>query len=86
MKIVIDTNVLMAGLLRDSVVRFVLTSTDFKFYLPDFSIGEIKKYEKELLIKSEYSKNELKSLMNYLLKNIKVIPKKRLLGNMYKAE
>jgi predicted nucleic acid-binding protein len=86
MKIVIDTNVLMAGLLKDSAVRFLLTSTNHRFYLPDFSIEEIKKYEIDLLKKSGYSKEELKSLMNFLLKNIKVIPKKRLIKYMSKAE
>jgi predicted nucleic acid-binding protein len=86
MKIVIDTNVLMAGLLKDSVVRFILTSTDFKFYLPDFSISEIKKYEKDLLTKSGYSKEELKSLMNYILKNINVIPRKQFIEHMQRAE
>ena len=37
MKIVIDTNVLMAGILKDSIVRKILLSDNFYFFsLSDF--------------------------------------------------
>jgi predicted nucleic acid-binding protein len=74
MKIVIDTNVLMAGLLKESVVRTILLSRNISFFLPEYALSEIKKYENELLTKSGYSKGELIFLMNSLLQNIKIVP------------
>jgi predicted nucleic acid-binding protein len=35
MKIVIDTNVLMAGVLKDSIVRAVLTFSECGFFIPE---------------------------------------------------
>ncbi|MEK6895447.1 MAG: PIN domain-containing protein [Nanoarchaeota archaeon] len=86
MKIVIDTNVLMAGLLKDSIVRIILSSENIKFFLPEYSINEIKKHEKELIEKSGYDKEELDALMNLLLENIDLVPQQEIRGYMKKAE
>lgn len=86
MRVVIDTNVLMAGLLKDSVVRTVLLSRNISFFLPEHALSEIKKHENELLTKSGYHKGELKFLLNSLLQNIKVVPQKMIKNFMEKAE
>ena len=86
MKIIIDTNVLMAGLIKDSIVRTVLLTKDIKFFLPEFAIQEIKKYEPELLKKSGYTKKEFKTMMNLLLEKIKIIPKSMISESMIRAE
>ena len=41
MKIVIDTNVLMAGLIKNSIVRTILFSKNIEFFLPEYSINEM---------------------------------------------
>jgi len=43
MKIIIDTNVIIAGMLKDSIVRFIIYSSNFKFFLPKYAIFEIRK-------------------------------------------
>ena len=86
MKIVIDTNVLMAGLLKDSIVRAMLLSKNIKFFIPEHALDEIRKYEDELLKKSGYAKKQLKSLMNYLLENVKIIPSSITKNHLKKVE
>lgn len=86
MKLVIDTNVLMAGLLKDSIFRIILFSPNFKFFIPEYALLEIKKYESELIKKSGYSEDELTTLMNLLLRNVKTIPKPRIKKFMKQAE
>ena len=86
MKIIIDTNVLMAGLIKDSTVRAILLTKDIKFFLPEFAIGEIRKYEPDLLKKSGYTKKEFKTMMNLLLEKIRIIPKSNISEFMIKAE
>lgn len=86
MKIVIDTNILMAGLLKDSIVREILVSKNFKFFLPEYAIGEVKKYKKELCEKSRYTEKEFEKLFSYLLENIKIVPKTEVNLYMKKAE
>ncbi len=86
MRIVIDTNVLMAGLLKDSIVRKILVSEKINFFIPDYALKEVYKYKKELCIKSGYTQKEFDYLVNLLLENIKIVPLKILKKYMIKAE
>jgi predicted nucleic acid-binding protein len=43
MRLVIDTNVLIAALLKDSTIRLLLLSPKFTFYLPRYSFKEVEK-------------------------------------------
>ncbi len=86
MKVVLYTNVLMAGLLRDSTVRSIIILSSVDFFLPEYSISEIKKYESYLLDKSGYSLEEFKKLMNFLLEKIKIIEKEEIKPFMKQAE
>ena len=72
MKVVIDTNVLMAALISDSVVRRLLASRKITFYLPEFALGEVEKYKEELKSKAGYSEAEFQQLKNLLLENIAI--------------
>jgi len=74
MKIVIDTNVIMAGLLKESDVRGLLASKKIDFFIPFYAVSEIRKYERYLLKKSKYNKEDFEFLFNSLLENIKIIP------------
>ncbi len=79
MKIVIDTNVLIAGLLKDSIIRSILMlNSEIKFFLPEFSLSEIKKYEDVLCSKAGYTKRQLNELLTILLSNIKLVSKKEI--------
>jgi len=70
MRIVIDTNILMTGLIKDSIIREILISNTIKFYLPDKAIEEIKKHKIELIKKSGYTEIEFDKLLTYLLEEI----------------
>ena len=86
MKIVIDTNILMAGLLKNSIVREILLSKNIDFFIPYQAIEEIKKYKKYLCKKSSYNEEEFEILLNYLLENIKTVPKIKIKAYMAEAE
>ena len=76
MRLIVDTNILISGLIRDSITRRILLNPKFEFYLPDFSLSEIKKYLPEISKKSGLSAKEVKELLNSLLDNFYVIPLK----------
>ena len=82
----IDTNVLIAGLLRESIVREILLSENIKFFLPDYSLIEINKYKKDLCEKSDYSEEEFDLMLECLLENIELIPKEEIKGYMEEAK
>jgi len=74
MNVVVDTNVLMAGLLKDSITRKVLVNKDINFYTPEFAIDEIEEYKQYLINKSELSKEEFEELFELIIENINIIP------------
>ena len=44
MKVVVDTNRILAALIRDGLSRKVVTSGSFDLYSPDYILDEISKY------------------------------------------
>jgi len=41
MKIIIDTNVLISSLLKDSITRELILNDSFDFYLPEIVMSEV---------------------------------------------
>ena len=85
MKVVIDTNVFMAAMISDSVVRRLLSSRKIIFYLPEFALDEVEKYKEELKAKSGYSEEEFQQLKTLLLENIAIVPKDLVKKHMKEA-
>lgn len=73
-RFVIDTNVLISALIKDSFTRAVLLYSGFEFYYPEISLMEIKKYEKMILKKTGLKIKEFRSLFSTLLRKIKIVP------------
>jgi|APSaa5957512576_1039674.scaffolds.fasta_scaffold45867_3 predicted nucleic acid-binding protein len=73
MKIVIDTNILIAGLLKDSTVRRILFSKKIDFFIPEQAILEVKKYEKYLCKKAGYNDETFWFMFNSILDHINLI-------------
>ncbi len=74
MKLIIDTNVLISSLLKDSTTRQLLLNESFEFYLPEIVIIELKKYLLYIIQKSGITEDEIKNLLNALLENLKLVP------------
>ena len=73
MKIVIDTNVIISALLKDSVTRGILTDFRFIFLLPSFSLSEISKYKEEICKKAGITLQEFYELFERIMRNIQII-------------
>ena len=73
MKIVIDANIIIASLIRDSKTREIIMSGKFEFVSPDFVLDEIYKYEDEICGKSGLSKDEFELLLALIFQNIDII-------------
>lgn len=74
MKIVIDTNRIIASLIKDSFSRSVIYDKRFEFYYPEGSISEIKKHKDEILEKAGINNEEFNLVLNLLFERIKIIP------------
>jgi len=74
MKLVIDTNRIMAGLLRDSTSRKIILHDAFSFYAPDYIETELFKHRSYLVKKAKISEPDFEILMNILLERVILVP------------
>lgn len=76
MKLVIDTNRLIAALLKESASRSILTSPSFEFYTPFELLAEVEKYKNYLLEKTGLDEDEFNDLQDELLENVFLVSRK----------
>ncbi len=74
MKLIIDTNILISSLLKNSTTRELLLNESFEFYLPEMVMIELKKYLSYIIQKSGLTEKEIKKILNTLLENLKLVP------------
>ena len=74
MKFVLDTNVVLKALIKDSMVRGILLGSTHEFLIPDHAIDETKKHLDVVAKKSGLTQSEINAVIETLLKNIQVIP------------
>ena len=74
MKPIIDTNVLISSLIKDSTTRELLFNESIEFYLPEIVMSEVNKYLPYIVQKSKLSEKEIKILLNTILENLHLVP------------
>jgi len=85
-KLVVDTSILFAALLKKSAVRELLLNSLFEFYVPEFGIEEIEKHVEEIVDRSGLSAENVYLLLGVLLASIQVVPAERILKKYREAE
>ena len=73
MKLVVDTNRIIAALISNGVSRKILMDENFEFVTPAFTLVEIEKYREEIQKKAEVSHEEFILLMSYLFERVAII-------------
>lgn len=63
----------MAALIRDSAARMILELSENEFYYPKLSLMELEEHKTLVLNKSGLNENEYRSLLNSLLKRIRLV-------------
>lgn len=86
MRIVVDTNILLSALIKDSITRKIIVESGWNFYYPEMSFHEIRKYKNLVLRKSKMSEDEYNKLLDLLLKHINIVPDERIINNLEEAK
>lgn len=84
MKLVIDTNIFIAGLLKNGKIRELIVNSKFDLFMPEIVYEEIIEHKRELLNKSALSEQDFNHLSSLLSGYIKIIP--NLISKPYKEE
>ncbi len=79
MIIIIDVNVFLSALIKDSTTREILLTYDQEFCFPERSFQKIRKYKSLIQKKSGLSNLDFLKLFHSLLKFIRIIPDEELL-------
>ncbi|MBI4174905.1 MAG: hypothetical protein HY517_04635 [Candidatus Aenigmarchaeota archaeon] len=74
MRIVADTNRIIAALLKDGTTREILSDENFEFMTPDFTITEIEEHKSELQKIAKMADGEFKIHLALVFSYIKIIP------------
>jgi len=85
MILVIDTNILLASLIRDSTIRKIIVESGWEFYYPEMSFHEVRKYKGLVLEKSGMSEEEYTELLDHLLKHITLVAEEQTKGKLQEA-
>lgn len=74
MNIVVDTNIFISALIKDSLTRKLVVESEHNLLFPEFELDEIKKHKSYIIEKSGLSSKELDILLLRLLNYVKIIP------------
>ncbi|MDI6903678.1 MAG: PIN domain-containing protein [Methanocellales archaeon] len=75
MKLVVDTNIIMAAIIRDSATRKLLLNPEFELYLPEYVFSELKRHKDEIINRSALSEDELYILLYTIMDRITIVSK-----------
>lgn len=74
MNIILDTNVFISALLKDSGTRKIILNYDGFFLCPSYIFIEIEAHKPELLKKSGLRPDEFEALFHLLQKKVLIVP------------
>lgn len=81
MKLVVDTNIVIAALLRDSSTRKILLHPLFSFSIPEHAFDEIERHEEELIKKSKLTRLRFHQVMDILKRHLNIVPTEEFIGH-----
>jgi predicted nucleic acid-binding protein len=85
-KLIVDSSVLIAALMKKSTVRELLLNPAFEFYVPEYCIEEIERHVGEISERSGLGVEGVYLLLGVLLASVQVVPAERILKKIKEAE
>ena len=73
LKIILDVNIILSAIIKDSITRKVIFESGHTFYFPEYAFKKIEKYKDYILAKSGLEAEEFSNLLKSLFKHIEII-------------
>ena len=86
MRLVLDTNILIAALIKNSLSRELLLSPDFEFLLPEYALEEVRRHRAKIARHSGLKYGEIDLLLSLFLESITVVAHERIVPSLKAAE
>ena len=84
MKVVIDSNRVIAALIKDSTTRNILFDNKFEFMAPDTIIMEINKYKATIIEKAGITEEEFDVLLSLIFEHISIVSQNEYVDSLEK--
>ncbi|PIN85895.1 DNA-binding protein [Candidatus Woesearchaeota archaeon CG10_big_fil_rev_8_21_14_0_10_44_13] len=85
MILVVDSNILISALIKDSKTREIIVKADQRFLIPEIVIEETRKYKRIIIEKSGMSEEDYNQLLEKLLSYIELVPIEIIENNIKEA-
>ena len=86
MDLVVDANVLIAAIIKESTSYTLLFREDFHLYTAEYIFTEIEEHKEEILKKTKKTEEEFYKLIETLKRRIILVPLEELISYLDKAE
>ena len=86
MIVILDVNVILSALIRDSTTRRIILDSEFSFCFPEPSLNKIQKHKNYIMAKSGLSEKEFDKLLAILFKYIKIVYREEIEKNWAEAK
>jgi predicted nucleic acid-binding protein len=86
LKLVLDTNVVLSALIKESRVRSVLLSPNHLFFVPEYLLDEVERHLSLVRKKTGLSDDEIRLVLNTLMIKAQTIPFEDISKNWEEAE
>ena len=86
MRLIVDTNILISSLIKDSITREILLLPFMDFYLPEFALEEVDAHKTKISKLSGLSPDEIDFFLDLLLENISIVPARTIRPYLKEAE
>jgi predicted nucleic acid-binding protein len=73
-RLVLDTNILIAALIKDSLTREILLHPGFEFIVPEYALEEIGRHMSKIAKCARLDREEVDLLLRILLESVTVVP------------
>ncbi len=86
MIIILDSNVVMSALIKNSQTRQIIFHSGYKFYHPKVALRNLEKYKEEIMKKTGMSEEEYEKLLKTLFENIILVDEADFLDKLEEAK
>jgi predicted nucleic acid-binding protein len=86
MILIVDANIIISALIRESKSRELLTISPFTLYSPDTLLDSIEKYKDEFTEKSGLSTEDFETLLNFILEKVTIVKKEEYKSKLEQAD
>ncbi|MDI6917654.1 MAG: PIN domain-containing protein [Thermoplasmatales archaeon] len=73
MRLVVDTNIILSAMIKDSTVRKIIVESGIDFFTPDFTFDEINRHLNYVCKKNSLNRKINMKILNILSKYINVV-------------